>query len=101
MLVEFMLLGVLAQLPDVRPEYICRNARSVVLPAERGRAYETCVNEERAARDTLQQKWKLASSEARENCAVPDATQPSYVEILTCLDLQPGGGFLRFPPRGR
>ena len=79
-------------LPAASIESICRDAQSAALPEFKTAAYQACVHDERAAYDQLRQKWARYSAKARVTCAEPgDGAQISYVELQTCLDMQPGG----------
>ena len=79
-------------LPTASIEGICRDAQSAALPESKAAAYQACVGDERAAYDKLRQKWARYSAKARVTCAEPgDGAQISYVELQTCLDMQPGG----------
>ena len=79
-------------LPTASIESICRDAQSAALPESKAAAYQACVHDERAAYDQLRQKWARYSAKARVTCAEPgDGAQISYVELQTCLDMQPGG----------
>lgn len=105
MVVELLLLGALAALPNLEPERMCRNARSLALPEDQGRAYQGCLLDERQARATLKLKWESIPPEARAMCVGAVEMSLSYVEILTCIDLHPGGdlggAMPNYQPRGR
>jgi hypothetical protein len=79
-------------LPTANIESICRDAQSAALPESKAAAYKACVQDERAAYNELRQKWARYSAAARVSCAEPgDGSAISYVELQTCLDMQPGG----------
>jgi hypothetical protein len=78
-------------LPTVSVESICRDAQSAALPESRSAAFQSCLHEERTARDQLRQNWGRYSAQARATCAEPSGVQVSYVELQTCLDMQTGG----------
>ena len=62
------------------------------LPESKAAAYQACVHDERAAYDELRKKWPRYSAKSRVTCAEPgDGAAISYVELQTCLDMQPGG----------
>jgi hypothetical protein len=80
--------------PNADIESICRDARSGALPEDSSLAFSACVHDERTALETLRRRWTSYSAEARGTCtAVADEITPSYVELLTCLEIQPGGRF--------
>ena len=79
-------------LPTASIEGICRDAQSAALPESKAAAYRACVHDERAAYDELRKKWPRYSAKSRVTCAEPgDGAAISYVELQTCLDMQPGG----------
>jgi hypothetical protein len=89
--VILMLLAATA--PNVDPKRICQDARTAALPEDKASAYDSCIHDEQAAREQLQQKWNKFSGSARATCAEPDASMISYVEMLTCLEMQSGSDF--------
>jgi hypothetical protein len=88
-----LLIALATPVPNVDLESICHSARANALPEEQARAYESCVNEEKAAREEVQKRWLKASGDARAECAPLKGIPTSYVAMLTCLDMQPGGDF--------
>jgi hypothetical protein len=86
-------------LPTTSIESICRDAQSAALPESKEAAYKSCLNDERAALSQLRQKWSHYSTQQRMTCAEPGQGVPiSYVELQTCLDMQPGGTLTREGP---
>jgi hypothetical protein len=79
------------RLPSANIESMCQDAQSAVLPESEAAAYQSCANDERAAFDQLRQKWARYPTAARVTCAEPAGVPISYVELQTCLDMQPGG----------
>jgi hypothetical protein len=56
-------------------------------------SFKRCVRDEEAARDQLKAQWQQIPAPDRVMCsqsaqAASDATQPSYVDLLTCLQEQ-------------
>jgi hypothetical protein len=73
--------------PKFDVERTCRPAAVVgVLP---GRDSSACLNDEKDARDKLQQVWTQYSAAQRNQCAGFASLDraPSYVELLTCLEM--------------
>lgn len=89
----FVLWLALATAPNVDLDSICRTAQSDALPEEKARAFESCIGDEKNARDQVRQRWPKASPEARADCAPLKGIPTSYVAMLTCLDMEPGGDF--------
>jgi len=62
----------------------CR-AAAVMTPA----GYDGCMNDEKNPRATLQSEWDRFSASERASCAQTTTMggPPSYVELLTCLQM--------------
>ena len=56
-------------------------------------AYDGCVRDELAARDQIRKEWAKFSADARDTCSAPGAVSISYVEVLTCLEMESGADF--------
>jgi hypothetical protein len=93
-----MVMLLAASVPNVDPQKICQNARTAALPEDKASAFDSCVKDEQAAREQLQQKWAKFSANARATCAEPQASMTSYVEMLTCLEMQSGSDFATGKP---
>lgn len=54
-----------------------------------GRTKEACMDEENSAHSTLRDKWAQFSASQRSRCGglVQTGGPPSYVELLTCLEM--------------
>ena len=52
------------------------------------RDIEICLGSEQSARDQLVKDWGTYSSRDRERCVRPGVYLPSYVEWLTCLEME-------------
>ncbi len=80
------------ELPSADIESICRDARSETVPEMRSSAYQACVRDERSAFEQLRQGWGHYPADARLTCMeAGDVVPLSYVELQTCLEMQPGG----------
>ncbi|MGO8799898.1 MAG: hypothetical protein ACLQE9_17975 [Roseiarcus sp.] len=88
-----LLIALAAPVPSGDPESICRSVRANSLPEEQANAFQNCVNEERAAQEKVRQKWMTASPAARSDCAPIAGIPFSFVAVMTCLEMQPGGDF--------
>jgi hypothetical protein len=66
---------------------VCREAKTRAA-GDRDLAYRGCVNDEKEARDQLARKWAQFKREDRNDCVAQGAAPlPSYVELLTCLEM--------------
>jgi hypothetical protein len=75
------------------PAKICQSARSAAAASDQANAYQSCVHDETEARDELKKKWSQFSANARATCAEPPGMNTSYVEMLTCLEMESGSNF--------
>jgi hypothetical protein len=96
MMSMFLLVALATFAPTPTLDSVCQGAKLGLLPEDQAGAFQTCVRDERAARDELRQKWSRFSAEMRETCAEPPGVTFSYVELLTCLEMQPGGDLTNF-----
>jgi hypothetical protein len=85
-----LLVALAAFMPTSSLDNVCQGAKVGSLPEDQVSAFQVCVLDERAARDELQRKWGHFSANMRETCAEPGGVTFSYVELLTCLEMQPG-----------
>jgi hypothetical protein len=94
MLVMLLLAALGSSVPQADINKICERARTGSLPEERATAMRGCVGDETSARDELRRDWlKKYSAADKNNCAPTPGMQFSYVELLTCLQMQHGGNF--------
>jgi hypothetical protein len=60
--------------------------------------YQGCMKDEKDARAELTRKWAHFKPEDRRDCLAQGATpMPSYVELLTCLEMSEEAGVLYNP----
>lgn len=93
------------EVPKFDVQKSCRAAEALGDDAEK-LAYKGCMQDEKDALQQLTQNWSHFKSENRRNCVAQGASpMPSYVEILTCLEmyegfnrLQPGSSATTLPP---
>lgn len=65
----------------------CREAQAIA-GEDNGLTYKGCMQDETDAQKQLAQKWSKFKAEDRRNCLGQGvAPLPSYVEILTCLEM--------------
>ena len=53
-------------------------------------AYQSCVKDEEAAKQAVARKWSSYSTAARQICTSEQdgVSQHSYVELMTCFEMQ-------------
>lgn len=93
MIPVIFLVALATSIPTTDPQKICRNAREAAAAQDQQTAYDACLRDEQAARDQLRKNWDHFPASARDTCAEPEAMSPSYVEVLTCLEMQSGANF--------
>jgi hypothetical protein len=94
MLVMFLLAALGASIPQANINKICASSQVDMLPEDRASALRGCVGDETSARDQLRGEWGRYSAADKVNCAETPGMQFSYVELLTCLEMQRGGNFV-------
>jgi hypothetical protein len=87
---SFILLIVLAaSFPNIDIHTACHTAEAAALPDKRASVFGNCVQEEEKAKTILSQKWAEFSPSARQSCTeAGGGLQYSYVELMTCLQVQ-------------
>lgn len=70
---------------DMKPG--CRTAADSAATVKRD--YDSCLKSEESARDKLKASWKKFPAEDRSRCTgmTKMGGPPSYVELLTCLEM--------------
>ena len=89
------------QLPHFDIEATCRAAHPLG-PEDRD-PYEGCMKDEGVARSELQRQWARFEAGNRDLCAEETRVggYPSYVEVLTCLQMFSGTPTTALKPRRR
>ncbi len=85
------LIALAISLPTINIETTCRSARAAALPEDQSAAYDSCMRDEQDARERLRGSWTKYSADAHAACNEEGGFSLSYVELLTCLEMQPGG----------
>lgn len=85
-----VLLAGVATAADRPPELdVQSSCQAVAARGMLGRTSEACMQEENAAHGTLRERWKQFKAAQRSRCTglVQTGGPPSYVELLTCLEM--------------
>jgi hypothetical protein len=81
-----------ASVPTVDINGTCKTAAGAMVLLMGGssmeRDTELCLSSENGARDQLVKDWATYSAVDRERCIRPAVYLPSYVEWLTCLEME-------------
>jgi len=79
----------------------CKGARAYAT-IDREVAYKGCMKDENDAREQLLKKWSSFRPADRGDCVTQGAApMPSYVELLTCLEMSAEAGALYKPDGSR
>lgn len=80
-------LMLVSDVPTLNVEPSCKAANTVGVMPDRNE--NACLNDEHRARDALQQQWDQFSSASQKRCLDLShlGGHPSYVELLTCLQM--------------
>jgi hypothetical protein len=80
--------------PKLDVEQSCREAQAFS-GTDNKLAYKGCMQDEDDAFKQLQQNWSRFKPENRSNCVAQGLSpMPSYVEILTCIEMYDSAGML-------
>jgi hypothetical protein len=74
-------------LPNLDIQKICRASESASF-ADSVSTFDTCVSDELAAREELDEKWANIPATDKAHCVLPGEYLPGYVEWLTCLEME-------------
>lgn len=79
-------------LPAIDLQARCRNSERTMIEmmADRtlqGRAFDTCMKSEEAARDAMQAAWHEIPPAYKSYCIRPRDYSPSYIEWIACVEL--------------
>jgi hypothetical protein len=75
------------QMPRLSVEKSCKEAQDST-GGDPGQTYKNCLADENDARKALAEKWSSFKPSTRRSCVEAGANpNPSYVELLTCLEM--------------
>jgi len=104
----FMVLGgavlpaaiAMAQAPPLNVEATCRATPAVNLDQQG--TYDNCIRSENAARDRLGKTWDDIRADWRSTCLKTTTLGgiPSYVELLTCVEMREAAANITSAPEG-
>ena len=78
----------LAAIPTVDIRKTCATAAGVAGAKPTEESMSGCMQSEQAARESIAQQWAQFTSVDRSRCITTKAYLPSYVEWLTCLEME-------------
>ena len=76
-------------LPDLDVKSSCADAQKFSTGEDKtNTAYKGCMQDEMSAKSDLAKRWSTFNVKDRSNCVEQSRTpSPSYVEVLTCLEM--------------
>lgn len=75
------------RVPKLDVAQSCREAQAIA-GEDKDLTYKGCMHDEKNAEAQLAQRWRKFKATDRQNCLAQGmAPLPSYVEILTCLEM--------------
>jgi hypothetical protein len=75
------------RVPKLDVEGSCRDAKAYGL-TDPEQTYKSCMLDETQAKQQLQEKWSHYKAATRRDCIAAGANpSPSYVELLTCIEM--------------
>jgi len=75
------------RVPKLNVEGSCRDARTYGM-ADPKQTYKNCMVDENQAKKQLEAKWPHYKAKTRQACVAAGANpSPSYVELLTCIEM--------------
>ena len=77
--------------PTVDIAITCRTSEKALIAifgAETLQNFESCMNSENGAHEQIVKNWQKFSAGARQRCVITTGYMPSYVEWLTCLEME-------------
>ena len=84
-----MLITVASGPPSVDMQGMCRASANALYASDNTtNDFNTCVGDEQEAREQLVKAWKRFPARDRAYCVLPTEYLPSYIEWLTCLEME-------------
>jgi hypothetical protein len=84
-----------AQVPKFDISGSCKAAETYDISEDRNKTYKGCMQDEERARSLIDKNWSHYKTKDRTDCVTPaQIVAPSYVEILTCLEMSDETGAL-------
>ena len=76
------------RVPDLDVKGSCRDAQKFSAGDNKNMAFKGCMRDETQAKSDLAKRWSSFRAKDRSDCVEQSrAPSPSYVEVLTCLEM--------------
>jgi hypothetical protein len=93
-----MLLVASNEPPKIDAEATCRASENEIMKlfgSSVGITYNSCVRQENEALELIKKSWASYTAAAKAHCVQPGVYMPSYVEWLTCFEMERDVGIMR------
>lgn len=93
-----MLLVASNEPPKIDAEATCRASENEIMKLfsnSPGITYNSCVRQENEALELIKKNWASYPATAKAHCVQPGVYMPSYVEWLTCFEMERDVGIMR------
>jgi hypothetical protein len=87
----FVLVASAGGVPTIDVKKTCQTSQqalTAIFGDQVANMYDSCLKQEEDARAQLQKDWAALPAADRALCAQPTGYMPSYVEWLTCVEMQ-------------
>ena len=77
--------------PTVDIAITCRTSEKALIAifgASYQQTFESCMTSEKAAREQIVKDWQKFPAGGRQRCVITTGYMPSYIEWLTCLEME-------------
>ena len=77
--------------PTVDIAITCRTSEQALIAifgASYQQTFESCMTSEKAAREQIVKDWQKFPAGGRQRCVITTGYMPSYIEWLTCLEME-------------
>lgn len=83
------------RVPSFNVQASCKAAEIYDVQEDRNKTFQGCLQDENRAKDLLNKNWSQYKMKDRQDCvAQGEKVAPSYVEVLTCLEMSDDTGAL-------
>jgi hypothetical protein len=84
--------------PTIDADATCRASENEVMKLfslSPGITYNSCIRQENEALELIKKNWASYPATAKTHCVQPGVYMPSYVEWLTCFEMERDVGIMR------
>jgi hypothetical protein len=87
---HMLIAAVAGGVPNIDLQKVCHDSESAMvgLGDNPTSSFDSCMSDEQAAREQLLKDWASYSASDKSHCIHPADYLPSYVEWLTCVEME-------------